>query len=111
MTEEKQLKKLISRWSNGEIDVLCGNLESMSHGLNLHLCSPHVCFFSLSYSFGNYDQFIARAYRFGIHRAVNVYHLLLNNTIDDVMLKAVKNKHTNQSNFRQSITQYIKANQ
>ena len=96
-------KDIADDWNAGKIPVLLGNPASMSHGLNLQGCGNHVCWFTLTWNFENYDQFIKRVLRQGnTSKHVFVHHILAKDTIDDLaVLPLLKSKdHTQQGLFK-----------
>lgn len=69
------------RWHNGDFDVFLLNIASGGTGLNLQEAS-RVIFFSLHPNAGFYTQAIARAYRTGQKSHVQVFNLLMDESID-----------------------------
>lgn len=72
-------------------NVLILQIATGGTGITLHRASTMV-FFSLDYSFAGYDQVRARAHRIGQVNKVNYIHILAAGTIDEVVLKALKDK-------------------
>ena len=103
-TPEK-LRAMVDLWNRGEIPILLGQPQSMGHGLNLQKGGNHICFYTLDWSFENYDQVIRRIYRQGNeHKTVYIYHILAKNTIDYYVLQKLQNKEDTQD----SILKYLK---
>lgn len=96
-------KQIEADWNAGRIPVLLGQPRSMGHGLNLQGCGNHVCWFTLTWNFENYDQFIRRVLRQGNKsKHVFVHHILSKDTVEDmVVLPLLKSKdHTQQALFK-----------
>ena len=96
----KRAKDIEGAWNRGEIPLLFGHPQSIGHGLNLQQAGNHVCWYSLTFNFELYDQFIRRVWRQGNKRErVFVHHLLARNTVDEVMWHAIQGKDKTQTNF------------
>lgn len=93
----KQFSQLEARWNGGDVPLLFGHPQSIGHGLNLQGAGNNVAWHSMTWDFDLYDQFIRRILRQGNkHRKVIVHHLLMRNTIDQIMLYALKSKNKGQ---------------
>ena len=89
----KQFPALEAKWNRGEIPVLFGHPQSIGHGLNLQGTSSNVCWHSLTWNRELYDQFVGRVWRQGNkHQKVIVHHIVAEDTIDEVMMGAIKYK-------------------
>lgn len=95
----KETTNIEKKWNAGEIPLLFAHPQAMAHGLNLQGCSQHVCWYSLTWDYELYDQFIRRILRQGnTHSRVFVHHILAEDTIDDlVMLPSLKAKRAGQN--------------
>lgn len=94
----KRSKELETKWNNGELPYLFGHPQSIAHGLNLQECGHHVCWFSLTWNYENYDQFNRRVRRQGNKaKRVFVHHILAEDTIDEVILSTLKLKKRGQN--------------
>ena len=94
-SETKHRDQLISDFQNGKIDVLVAHPLSAAHGLTFVNASIQI-FFSLSYSYEQYDQARARTHRAGQTRACTYIHLICKDTIDETILDVVRRKKTDQ---------------
>lgn len=104
-----KLNELISRWNSGNLPLMLGQPQSMGHGLNLQKGGHHICFYSLDWSFENYDQSIRRLYRQGNeHSTIFVYHILAKGTIDDYLLKILNDKEETQDKILKHLNEYCK---
>ena len=77
--------------NNPQCMVFVGQLQTVSMGLTLTASSIMV-FYSLSYNFADYSQARARIHRIGQRNVCQYIHLVAKNTIDETVLKALKQK-------------------
>lgn len=73
---DMKVASVLARWNNGELPVLLAHPASVAHGLNLQAGGNQLCWFSLTWSLEDYQQFINRVYRQGQTRGVIVHRLL-----------------------------------
>lgn len=85
-------------WNAGEIPVLFAHPASTGHGLNLQRGGAcHVAWFSASWDFELYDQFIQRVKRQGNDADRVINHVLaVEDTIDVLKLEALREKDSTQ---------------
>jgi hypothetical protein len=96
---DKRANEIVDQWNQSKLPMLLGHPASMGHGLNLQsgMCS-HVVWFSLTWDFELYDQFIKRVHRQGnTADRVFVYHLVVAGTIDEAVYWALKSKKKGQN--------------
>ena len=77
--------------NNPECMVFVGQLQTVSMGLTLTAASTMV-FYSLSYNFADYSQARARIHRIGQKNNCLYIHLVVRNTVDETVLKALEQK-------------------
>lgn len=93
----KKFNELEAAWNRGEIPLLFGHPQSIGHGLNLQEVGKNVAWYALTWDFELYDQFIRRIRRQGSKsKKIFVHHLIMRDTIDEVMLYALKSKNKGQ---------------
>jgi SNF2 family DNA or RNA helicase len=91
------------KWEDGEDTVLA--VQIRSGGLGVDLTRSRYCvLWSVGYSLGDYEQFLARQHRQGQTRKVTYYHLVARNTVDEKVYKALRDK----SDVVKAILEYIK---
>ena len=96
----KRGSELAKLWNEGKLPVLLGNPSAMARGLNLQEVGHHICWFSLTWDFELYDQFIARVRRQGNKsKRVFVHHLLMRDTIDEDIYYRLRAKNKTQQDF------------
>ncbi len=88
--------RVIKQWNQGDVDVLLGQSQSVSHGLNLQEIEAAVAYFSLSWDFDCFDQFRRRIWRQGQESPVYVYYILADDSIDETMFNVLTLKNTDQ---------------
>ncbi len=72
--------------------VFVGNAQCAGAGITLTAADVMV-FYSLSYSYLDYEQARARIHRIGQRNRCTYLHLLVSDSVDALVLEAVQNKH------------------
>lgn len=94
----------IEEWNNGKIQVGLIHPASAGHGINLQEGGSTIVFFSLTWSLELYEQVIGRIYRQGqISDTVVVQHIVTDGTIDEDILRALKDKDETQSSLIKAV--------
>ena len=97
----------ISRWNSGELPVALIHPASAGHGLNLQSGGSTLVWFGLTWSLELYQQTVARLWRQGQQSGtVVVQHIVTEGTIDEQILRALKNKDKTQT----ALIEAVKAN-
>lgn len=82
----------ISRFQNdADVLVFLGQIATAGLGITLTAASTMV-FYSLDYSMSNFEQAKARIHRMGQKENCTYIYLIAKNTVDEKVLKALKNK-------------------
>lgn len=76
---------------NPDIKVFVGQLQTTGMGLTLTAASV-VVFYSLDFSYANYEQSRARIHRIGQKEKCLYIHLVAKNTVDEKIMNALKHK-------------------
>ena len=84
-------------WNNGDIPVAVIHPASAGHGLNLQSGGSTLVWFGLTWSLELYQQTNARLYRQGQKDTVVIHHIVTKGTIDEDIIKALKNKEKGQN--------------
>lgn len=87
----------IKSWNAGEIPVAVIHPASAGQGLNLQAGGSTLIWFGLTWSLELYQQTNARLWRQGQKDAVVIHHLITKETIDERVMKALKNKDNTQA--------------
>ena len=94
----------IEEWNKGKIQVGLIHPASAGHGINLQQGGSTIVFFSLTWSLELYEQVIGRIYRQGqISDTVVVQHIITDGTIDEDILRALKDKDETQSSLIKAV--------
>lgn len=94
----RETKRIETSWNEGEITLLLGHPQSMGHGLNFQAACKHVGWFSQTWDYELYDQFIRRVMRRGNpYSKVFIDHFVALGTVDETIyqvsaLGGVKNQ-------------------
>ncbi|MCJ8335354.1 MAG: DEAD/DEAH box helicase [Epibacterium sp.] len=104
-TSDAQAVEIEKAWNANEIPILPVHPASTGHGLNLQKGSAcHICWFNPTWDFELYDQLIRRLYRQGSKASTIFNHILaVENSIDFLVINAVKDKDTTQARLVQGL--------
>lgn len=103
----KRGAELEALWNKGKLPALFVHPQSVAHGLNLQSTCHHVAFHSMTWDFELYDQLIRRIRRQGQkEKRVFVHHIMASDTIDEVMLIALKLKNKGQQALFTALKSY-----
>ena len=89
----------IQQWRDGKIKLLVAHPQSGGIGLNLQCNTGELAqcvWYDLPYSSENYIQANARVYRQGQTKPVIIHHLMVENSIDEQVVKVLEGKITTQ---------------
>lgn len=101
LNSDEDLKK----WNAGKISLLVCHPASIGHGLNMQQGGNIIIWFGLTWSLELYLQANARLHRQGQTEKVFIYHLVSNGTVDEQVMKSLKEKNLTQ----QSLLEALKA--
>ena len=88
----------IRRWNDGKAPIGLIHPASAGHGLNLQSGGNTLVWFGLTWSLEMYQQTIGRLWRQGqTEETVVVMHIVTAGTIDQRVMKALKNKDASQA--------------
>jgi len=80
------------RWNAGQIPLMLVHRKSAAHGLNLQFGGNNVVWYTLTYSLEDYIQLNKRLHRKGQTKPVMIHHLIVEGTIDEDVVAALKSK-------------------
>ncbi len=95
----------IRLWNEGKVSVLAAHPAAAGHGLNLQSGGNIIIWFGLPWSLELYEQANARLHRQGQEQSVIVHHIIAEDTIDETVLHALKNK----ANVQNALLDAVKA--
>lgn len=81
----------LKRWQDGEAPVLAVQIGAGGVGVDLTRARYSI-YYSLSFSLGEYDQALSRVHRPGQTRPVEHIHLVVRNTVDDKIMRALEKR-------------------
>ncbi len=84
-------------WNEGRIPVAVTQPASTAHGLNLQHGGATIIWFGLNWSLELYEQANARLWRQGQTETVVLHHLVTKGTMDEMVMKALKDKAAGQN--------------
>lgn len=105
-TSPQQSKALVEAWNRGELPVLFAHPQSLSHGVNMQEGGANIVWYGLTFSLEQYQQFNARLHRQGQTRPVIVHNLVVENTIDEAMMRALRTKDGEQRSLLNALKEY-----
>jgi len=95
-------------WNAGKIDILLAHPASTAYGLNLQAGGHIIVWFGLTWSLELYQQANARLYRQGQDKPVIIHHLVAKGTMDESVMKAIKNKAAGQDALLEAVKARIR---
>ncbi len=102
--------QVIAAWNRGELPILVGHPASMGHGLNLQEgdCA-RVAFYSQTWNYDYYDQFIRRVLRSG-NKSLRVwaYSFIAENTVDEAISLSMVSKYSTQRQLLDAMRTYMR---
>lgn len=104
-TSIKDAQKYIREWNEGEIPLLLCHPASLSHGVNLQAGGHTMLWYGITWSFEQYAQLNGRLYRQGQNKHVVIHHLVMDNTVDEAVMSALRQKEVTQT----SLLDYLKS--
>lgn len=99
-------------WNAGKIPLLLAQPASMGHGLNLQVGGNTIVWFGLTWDLELYLQANARLERQGQpNDTVVINHLVAEDTVDEDVMRALRNKRVSQDEFIEAVKARIRARQ
>lgn len=107
-TSESDFNQAIIDWNTGNLDMIVGHPASMGHGVDRLQTSCHnIIWFGLNWSWELYYQAYSRIRRQGNNAPTVMNHrILMANTMDMVVLKALELKMEDETSIRDLIKEY-----
>lgn len=99
----KESVKIIDQWNKGELPMLVVHPAAVSHGINLQAGGHHITWQSLTWNYEHYTQLNGRLRRQGQMHPVVLTRLLLGDTIDSKIAKALATKGANQESVLKAL--------
>ena len=97
----KGVRKLVTEqdmadWNAGKIPIAVTQPASTGHGLNLQAGGSTIIWFGLTWSLELYEQANARLWRQGQKDTVVIHHLVVKDTMDEQVMRALRDKAAGQ---------------
>jgi SNF2 family DNA or RNA helicase len=99
----------IKDWNKKKIPLLICHPASLSHAVNMQYGGHTIVWYGLTWSSEQYQQLNARIDRQGQKHEVIVHHLVMQNTIDIAVMRALKSKIAGQRQLLDFIKDYHNA--
>ena len=97
--------EILERWNAGKVPVLLAHPASVAYGLNMQDGGRIIVWYSPTWNLELYQQANARLHRQGQTRPVLLYHLVCLGTMDEVVMRALRDK----DNTQEALLRYIRA--
>lgn len=106
----KRASALQNAWNAGKLPFMLGHPMSVAHGLNMQGSSAgHVGFYSMTYDFDLYDQFIRRLLRRNTGaKSVIAHRFVAIDTVDEAMCWSVRAKGIGQNGLYDALMKLAK---
>ncbi|QEH69733.1 SNF2-related protein [Cellulosilyticum sp. WCF-2] len=98
----------IKDWNAGKIQLLLAHPASIGHGLNIQAGGHIIVWYGLTWSLELYQQANARLYRQGQKESVIIHHLVAQGTMDEQVIKILKEKDKGQNALMSAVKARIK---
>lgn len=102
-------RELVSKWNKGEIPLMLCHPEALSHGANMQKGGSNLAWFGLTDNAEHYVQLNARLDRQGQENTVGFHHLMIRDSIEEVMWERLNKKIDNQTDLLDSLKEYRNA--
>lgn len=98
----------INDWNAGRVRILLAHPASVGYGLNLQDGGHVIVWYGLTWSLELYQQANARLHRQGQKMPVIIHHLIAEKTVDEQVMRALKNKDTTQSALMRALKERMR---
>jgi SNF2 family DNA or RNA helicase len=96
-TSIQDSNRYIKAWNNSELPLLLCHPASLGHGVNLQAGGHIMLWYGLTWSLEHYLQLNGRLRRQGQKNTVTIHHLVMKDTVDERVVKVLKDKNATQS--------------
>jgi SNF2 family DNA or RNA helicase len=90
-------------WNNHKIDILLAHPASTAYGLNLQDGGNHIIWFGLNWSLELYQQANKRLHRQGQQHKVFIHNLIVQGSMDEDVMDALRGKSTTQDSLLKAL--------
>jgi SNF2 family DNA or RNA helicase len=108
-TSEEDFNQALLDWNAGLLPIIIGHPASMGHGVDRlqHNCH-NLLWFGLPWAFDLYDQSNKRIDRQGQEHPVMRHRLIMDGTVDELVVLALEEKESTEAQVRDLIEAYGK---
>ena len=93
----------IKLWNEGKIKILLLHPQASGYGLNLQAGGSIVVWFSLTWSYSDYEQTNARVYRQGQDKPVRIIRLICSDSVEESIAEALERKRGSNKTIMESL--------
>lgn len=97
---------LANDWNAGRLKYLLCNPASFSRGANMQRGGDALIWYSLTWNFEHYEQLIRRFWRKGRKKPFYVHHIIVENTVDEIMTMSLRRKNKTQRGLLDALRAY-----
>lgn len=105
---DKTARKIVADWNEKKVPVLFMHPQSVGHGINLQAGGHTLLFTVMPWSGEAYDQTIHRLQRLGQAKPVIVHRLIVKDSVDEDVAKALLRKDFNQQSLLRALAERAK---
>ena len=105
-TSIRDSNRLIKAWNEGNLPLLLCHPASLGHGVNLQAGGHNLLWFGLPWSLEHYKQLNGRLDRQGQTNHVMINHLIMKDTIDERVVKVLKEKDATMSKLLDALRRF-----
>jgi len=84
-------RRELKEWQGGKAPILAVQIQSGGTGVDLTRAA-YCVYLSTGFSLGDYEQSLARVHRPGQYRAVSYYHIIAEDTVDEKVYRALRDR-------------------
>lgn len=99
----------IGKWNRRQLGVLVAHPASLAHGVNLQSGGSTIIWYGIPWNLEHYLQFNKRLHRSGQKRAVIAHHIVMDQTIDRLVMSVLRRKEQTQETLMSDIKDYRRA--
>jgi hypothetical protein len=103
-----QIRSWVQQWNAGSLPALLIHPDTAGHGLNLQTGGHHLIWYSLPWNQEHYDQTFRRLWRQGQEFPVTQHHLIMRETVDELVLKTLGSKERVQKLFLDAMRKEVR---
>lgn len=110
-TPSSLVRRHIDDWNARKLPLMLVHPGSIAHGQNIQAGGSNIVWYSLPWARDHYDQLNARLDRQGQTDPVIIHAITVRETMDDIVMSALKGKGDEQDSFLEAIKLYRRKNQ